>query len=168
MDHKDVLVELYGRIDGHVADVLAGLEGDDLTWRPSPDANSIGWLVWHLSRVLDHHISDLAGVEQTWVSGSWAKGFGLEPDPDNTGYGHSAADVASVQPSTTSVLGGYYTRVSEHTAAFLAELGAEDLDRVVDTRWDPPVTMGVRLVSAADDAIQHLGAAAYLKGLLPR
>lgn len=42
----------------------------------------------------------------------------------------------------------------------------DDFDRVVDTAWDPPVTLGVRLVSVYDDATQHAGQAAYLRGLL--
>jgi hypothetical protein len=48
----------------------------------------------------------------------------------------------------------------------LAALVPADLDRVVDRRWDPPVTLGVRLVSIADDSLQHVGQAAYLRGLL--
>ena len=48
----------------------------------------------------------------------------------------------------------------------LTSLSADDLDRVVDRRWDPPVTLGVRLVSVADDGLQHAGQAAYVRGLL--
>ena len=39
-------------------------------------------------------------------------------------------------------------------------------DRVVDRTWDPPVTLGVRLVSILDDDTQHAGQAAYVRGLL--
>ncbi len=42
----------------------------------------------------------------------------------------------------------------------------EDLDRVVDKRWNPPVTLGVRLVSILNDDVQHVGQAAYVRGLL--
>jgi hypothetical protein len=48
----------------------------------------------------------------------------------------------------------------------LAGLPDGELDRVVDRRWDPPVTMGVRLISIADDCLQHVGQASYLRGLL--
>ncbi len=50
----------------------------------------------------------------------------------------------------------------------LSSLGDADLDRIVDRRWDPPVMMGVRLVSIADDSLQHVGQAAYVRGLLGR
>jgi hypothetical protein len=58
--------------------------------------------------------------------------------------------------------------VRERTSAYLATLTPGDLDRVVDERWDPPVTLGVRLISIADDEIQHAGQAAYARGLLER
>jgi len=54
------------------------------------------------------------------------------------------------------------------TSAFLATLVDDDLDRVVDRRWDPPVTAGVRLVSVVADDLQHVGQAAYLRGLVQR
>ena len=50
--------------------------------------------------------------------------------------------------------------------AFLATLTPEELDRIVDRRWDPPVTLGVRLVSIAEDGLQHMGQAVYVRGLL--
>ena len=52
------------------------------------------------------------------------------------------------------------------TVAHLAGLSEADLDRVVDERWDPPVTLGVRLVSVISDDLQHAGQAAYLRGLV--
>jgi hypothetical protein len=37
---------------------------------------------------------------------------------------------------------------------------------VVDASWDPPVTLGVRLVSVISDDLQHAGQAAYLRGMI--
>jgi hypothetical protein len=48
----------------------------------------------------------------------------------------------------------------------LQALSDADLERVVDERWEPPVTLGVRLVSIADDGLQHVGQAAYVRGML--
>ena len=98
----------------------------------------------------------------------WPARFGLESDPDDTGYGHRAEQVAHVRPDGAEVLIGYYEAVAARTAELLAGASAADLDRVVDERWDPPVTLGVRLVSIADDDIQHAGQAAYIRGILGR
>ena len=166
MESNAVLLELYGRIPPLVHDVVDGLPADALVERPSPGANTIGWLVWHLARVQDHHVSELLESEQVWVGGEWARLCGLEPDPSNTGYGHSSEEVGQVRPESASALTGYLDEVQSRTVRMLEGLGAEDLDRIVDRRWDPPVTLGVRLVSIADDSLQHVGQAAYVKGLL--
>jgi uncharacterized damage-inducible protein DinB len=168
VNESEALIELFGRIAEHVHDVVDGLTPDDLVWAPAPGANSIGWLVWHLTRVQDDHVADLLDEEQLWATGPWAVRFGLTPDPGNTGYGHTAADVAAVRPESAEALVSYYAAVAARTEAFLDRLTDDDLDQVVDERWDPPVTMGVRLVSIADDDIQHAGQAAYLRGLLAR
>lgn len=161
-----MLLELYGRIPPLVRDVVEGLRAEKLAERPGPEANTIGWLCWHLTRVQDHHVAELMESEQVWTVGDWASRFGLEPDPSNTGYGHSPAEVGRVRPDGGDAIVGYLDAVQSRTVTFLEGLGDDDLDRIVDRRWDPPVTMGVRLVSIADDSLQHVGQAAYLKGLL--
>ena len=166
MTESEGFIELFGRVAEHVHDVVDGLSAEDLVWSPTPGANSIGWLVWHLTRVQDDHVADLLDEEQLWTTGPWAPRFGLAPDPGDTGYGHSAEDAASVRPDSADVLVSYYDAVASRTNAFLASLTPNELDRIVDERWDPPVTMGARLVSIADDDIQHAGQAAYVRGLL--
>ena len=71
-----------------------------------------------------------------------------------------------MRPESPDVLLGYLGEVQARTTAMLEGLAPDDLDRVVDRRWDPPVTLGVRLVSIADDCLQHVGQAAYVRGLL--
>ena len=166
MESKAVLLEVYGRIPPLVGDVLQGLPDEALIARPGPKANSIAWLVWHVTRVQDHHISDILKSEQLWVGGDWAERFGLAADPNNNGYGHSPDEVTTVTPRDASVLEGYLEAVQARTVAMLERLTPTDLDRIVDRRWDPAVTMGVRLVSIADDSLQHIGQAAYVRGLL--
>jgi len=160
------LTELYDRIPELVRRAVEDLSVEDLTRRPAPGANPVGWLVWHLTRVQDHHVAELLGEEQLWVAGDWAPTFGLPADPDNTGYGHGDEEVDAVRPTGSDVLIGYHDAVAERTRRFLARLTPEDLDRVVDESWDPPVTLGVRLVSVASDDLQHAGQAAYVRGLL--
>jgi DinB family protein len=161
VDVAGLLLELYGRIPPLAHDVVEAVDLDVLLRRPADDTNPIAWLVWHSARVQDHHVAELLDAEQLWVGDDWASRFGLAPDPNNMGYGHSAADVAAVRPESTSVLLEYLDAVDRRTRTLLAALTPNELDRVVDRRWDPPVTLGVRLVSIADDSLQHLGQAAY-------
>lgn len=166
VDVSSLLLELYNRIPPLARHAVDGVDLDRLTERPSADSNTIAWLVWHLARVQDHHVAELLDTDQFWVSGDWAARFGLDPDPANTGYGHSAHEVATVRPERPEVLLEYLDAVTARTSTMLKGLVPADLDRIVDRGWDPPVTMGVRLVSIADDSVQHAGQAAYVRGLL--
>ncbi len=167
MDVRELLIESFDRLPDLVRGAVDGLTPEQLRWTPAPRANSIGWLVWHLTRIQDDHVADLLGQDQLWATGDWAARFGLDPDVTDTGYGHSAAEVAAVRPDSAQVLVDYYDAVAARTAELLRGVTPEDLDRIVDKRWDPPVTLGVRLVSVVDDDVQHVGQAAYVRGLLP-
>ncbi|MGK5739485.1 mycothiol transferase [Micromonospora sp. URMC 103] len=166
MDVSDLLIETYDRLPDLVRAAVDGLGPEQLRQAPGPGANPVGWLVWHLTRIQDDHVADLIGTEQVWVTGDWAGRFGLAADPHDTGYAHTADQVAAVRPESVQVLLDYYDAVHARTREFLAGLGPADLDRVVDEAWDPPVTLGVRLVSVANDDLQHVGQAAYVRGLL--
>jgi len=122
MDIAALLDELFGRVAEHVHEAVDGLDADALVATPAPGTNSIGWLVWHLTRVQDHHVSELVDEPQQWVTGPWAPRFGLEPDPDNTGYGHGPADVERVRPDGPEALVGYYEAVATRTGTYLATL----------------------------------------------
>ena len=166
MDVASLLLDLYGRIPPLAHDVVDGVELAKLLEPPSPGANPIAWLIWHTARVQDHYFSEQIDADQIWVHDDWARRFGLDPDPSNNGYGHSADDVAAVRPAQPEALLEYLDAVDRRARTVLQALTPADLDRVVDESWDPPVTLGVRLVSIADDGLQHLGQAAYVRGLL--
>jgi hypothetical protein len=166
MNVASFLLELYGRIPPVATRAVEGVDLEHLTVPPVPNTNPISWLIWHIARVQDHHVAELLDENQLWVDGDWARRFGLEPNPANTGYGHTPAEVASVQPDSPKLLLNYLDAVDGRTRRMLAHLTLADLDRIVDRRWDPPVTMGVRLVSVAGDGLQHAGQAAYVRGLL--
>lgn len=168
MNVSDMLIELYGRVPPLVGAAVDGLDASQLVWQPSPDTNTIGWLTWHLTRVQDHHVAEVLGESQVWVGDGWAQRFGLDPDPSNTGYGHNAVDVLAVAPDGPAAVVEYLDAVHQRTRTLLAGLDDVELDRIVDRRWDPPVTLGVRLVSIADDSLQHAGQASYVRGLLER
>lgn len=166
MTSTELLGDAFSRIREVVYEAADGLTPEQLAFRPGPGANSIGWLVWHLARVQDDYIAAAAGIEQAWTADGWAERFGLPLPVDATGYGHSSDDVAAVRVSSDSLLTGYYDAVHEQTARFVARLTDSDLAQVVDTRWDPPVTLAVRLISVISDDLQHAGQAAYIRGLI--
>lgn len=167
MTSAELLSDAFGRIRQIVEEVLDGLSPAELNARLDSEANSIAWLVWHLTRVQDDHIADVAGTEQAWTSSGWAERFALPLEVSDTGYGHGPDQVAAVT-ADAELLRAYHDAVCLNTLQFVRRLTDADLDRVVDERWDPPVTLGVRLVSVIADDLQHGGQAAYVRGVLER
>jgi uncharacterized damage-inducible protein DinB len=168
MASAEVLVEAFGRVRDVVHDAVSGLTPEQLAFRVDEDANSIAWLVWHLTRIQDDHIADVAQTEQVWTSEGLVERFGLPFDPRATGYGHSSDDVAAVKVDSADVLTDYYDAVHHQTIRFVQRLTDSDLERIVDEAWDPPVTLGVRLVSVVEDDLQHGGQAAFVRGIILR
>lgn len=166
MTVSELLADAFGRVREVVHEVVPGLSAQQLAARPGPRANSIAWLVWHLTRIQDDHVAEVAGLEQVWTARGWADRFGLPLDPTDTGYGHSPREVSAVRVSSGELLTGYYDDVHEQTLGFVSGLAESDLDRIVDESYDPPVSLGVRLVSVIADDLQHAGQAAYLRGLI--
>jgi hypothetical protein len=162
MDARELLVDEFTRIQ-ELYDDLAG-SSVDLHERPSGTGNPLAWLLWHTARVQDDHVAGVAGVAQAWDD--FASRFELPFEHGDIGYGHTSDEVAAVRIPDPSVLVEYHAAVHQLTLAYLSRVTSEELDRVVDRRWDPPVTAGVRLVSVVGDCLQHLGQAAYVRGLL--
>jgi Protein of unknown function (DUF664) len=167
MTVAELLRDLFGRVATNVHGAVEGLDLDAVTLRVDSTANSISWLVWHLTRVQDDHVAEVAGTEQVWTADGWAARFGLPFDDDAIGYGHGSDEVAAVRADADLLL-GYHDAVHARTLRYVDGLVDADLDRVVDRRWDPPVTLGVRLVSVADDDLQHAGQAAFVRGIVER
>ena len=163
---QGVLIDSFTRVAEMVPKALHGLSGDDLAHRPGGTGNSIAWLVWHLARIEDAQVIDMAGGEQEWTEGGWYDRSGLTFGADEHGYGHTSAQVDEVAAVTGDLLAGYHAAVHAHTVEYLEGLDPEELGRVVDPNWNPPVTVSVRLVSVVADELQHLGQASYVRGLL--
>lgn len=162
---RDLLIDAFARIREHVEDVTEGLDPDIANRRIVPDANTIAWLVWHSARVIDAQLAPIAGVPEVWTANDWYGRFGLDLPPESTGYGHTRAEAAEVHGSDALLI-GYFRDVDAMATRYLDGVTPDELVRVIDAAWDPPVTVAVRLVSIVDDCAQHLGAAAYLKGAL--
>jgi Protein of unknown function (DUF664) len=164
----DLLLDAFGRIRHIVHNVVNGLTAEQLAFRLDGEGNSIAWLVWHLTRIQDDHVAGAAGTEQVWMLDGWAPRFALPFGESETGYGHSSEDVAAVRVESADLLTGYHDGVYEQTVRYLKRLSEPDFERIIDASWDPPVSLGVRLVSVLADDLQHAGQAAFLRGIVSR
>ncbi|MFJ9808153.1 DUF664 domain-containing protein [Streptomyces sp. NPDC101158] len=167
MKSAELLTDAFARVQEAVHQAVEGLSEKELVARVDSGSNSIAWLVWHLTRIQDDHVADAFGTEQVWTSEGWSGRFGLPFPEGATGFGHTAKQVAAVHAPADLLL-DYYDAVHARTLAHVATLSDADLDRVVDTRWTPHVTLGVRLVSVIAEDNQHAGQAAYVRGVVER
>lgn len=167
MDARALLEDLFGRIGPTAVRAVEGLDEDALTARLDPEANTIAWLAWHLARGQDTQVAAAVGRDEVWTRDGWSRRLDLPFDDSASGYGQSPDEVAQVRASADDLL-GYVHAVQAESAAVLTTLTDDDLDRVVDEAWDPPVTLGARLVSVAVDSLEHAGQAAYVRGVLER
>jgi hypothetical protein len=168
MRSAELLVDAFGRIRDGVHQVVDGLSPEQLAFRVDGEANSIAWLVWHLTRVQDDHVAEVARQEQAWNAAGWAARFDLPFDASEIGYGQSSAEVAAVRVRSGDLLTGYHDAAYRRTVDYVGGLADDDLERIVDDRWDPPVTLGVRLVSVVSDDFEHVGQAAFVRGIVLR
>jgi hypothetical protein len=168
MRTADVLLDAFGRIREEVHEAVDGLSATELAFRVDPEANTVAWLVWHLTRIQDDHVADAFGSEQVWRTGGWMERFALPFSPRATGFGHSSDDVAAVRVESPDLLTGYYDAVHDVTIGYVETVTDADLARIVDKSWDPPVSLGVRLVSVISDDLQHVGQAAFVAGVARR
>lgn len=164
MNSSELLADAFGRVNGTLHRTIEPLGPDALSFRPHEYSNSIAWLAWHITRGHDDHVSEIAGREQAWVEEGWAERFEMDADPHAQGTGDTPDDVAAIRPDKELLL-GYADAVLARTNEYLAGVTGEELDRIIDTSYDPPVSVGVRLVSIINDNTQHAGQIAYVRGL---
>ncbi len=161
---REVLRDSFTRLIEHSDDLTDGLTDEIAYYQPTPQANTITWLIWHTARMQDAQVCELAGIEQVWFRDGWVDRFALDLPRDAHGYGHTPEEVAKVRVSA-DLLAGYYHAVHKESLEYVASVSADELARVIDDNWAPPVTASARLVSIIDDAAQHLGQAAYIRGI---
>jgi hypothetical protein len=166
MTSVDLLTDAFSRVHGVVHQAVDNLTPDELAFRVNGNTNSIAWLIWHLSRVTDDHLSEAGSKEQVWIGNGWAEKFALPFPPDATGYGFGGDDVAAVKVKSGEILIGYFDEVIEEATRFVKHLKDDDFARVVDDSWTPPVTLAVRLISVISDDLQHAGQAMFIRGIV--
>lgn len=168
MTSAELLRDAFGRIRESVHGAVRDLSPDDLHVRLDNDANPVAWLIWHLTRVQDDHLAGAAGTEQVWTAQDFQSRFGLDLPADATGFAHSRSEVDKVRVDSAALLTEYHDAVHAATDEYVKGLRDADLDKVIDASWDPPVTLGVRLISFIGDGFMHAGQAEYVRGILLR
>lgn len=164
MNTNEILIDLARRPQAAAEHLRGRLTPELLNAHPHHD-NSIAWLLWHVAREIDEQLCDLCGQESVWIAAGFAERFALETKPHEHGYGHTPEQARAIQVTDLDLLFEYLNAVIDAQVAYISGLDEADLSRIVDDRWDPPVTLAARMVSMSVDAAEHIGQAAYITGM---
>ena len=167
MNWKDLMTDGFSRVPEFLENVLKGLNQEDLDWMPRADSNSIGWLIWHLTRQQDAQIAYLMGKEQLWTEDGWHARFNRDANLKDIGFGHTPEQVAAFQSPDIPTFLGYLRATVERTIQFLSDLSEEDLDRELnEPQYNPLPKVGVRLISILDDSVQSRACLRSARGMV--
>ena len=166
MAATDVIKTALERNWGIVDRALDGLDDATLARQPTEQCNSIAWLLWHMSRVVDAFINTrLQSKPELWVQDAWRQKVGGGGDPGDFGIGWNAEQLAAWTAPSRETLLGYYEAMKANARQYLSSLTEADLEGTVVT---PPAAeprpvsdlLGILVL----DNVQHGGQIAYLRG----
>jgi uncharacterized damage-inducible protein DinB len=168
MKWQQLITDSFQRQGQELEKAVTGLSEDDLNRQPAPDNNSIGWLVWHVIRSLDRNLSPLMGEEQLWIKEKWHARFGREPDPGETGFGHTVEQAKSFKSPEAKVIMDYHQAIFSRFMAYVnGGLNEKDLARevIIPTL---KITRTVEQIIVAElwHTAHHVGQAGYIRGLI--
>jgi hypothetical protein len=166
---QPLVADQIRRVQRDLESTLDGIDPALLDRSPGPAANTIGWLAWHLTRSHDRNVSELRGAPQLWIASGWHERFGRGPDPGETGFGHSADELAAFRSPPAAVLVAYHAAVVHMVLGYLREAPDDELGReTTSPTLGNTRTVQSRLVGVLAEGLQHVGQMAYLRGLLSR
>jgi hypothetical protein len=168
MEWLQLIIDIFARISQEIEIVLDGLTVEEINQQPRPDCNSIAWLTWHLTRSHDRNMSEIAGKEQLWISDNWHARFNLPPNPTETGYKHTTEEATAFKAPDTETILEYHYAVLERIKDYVKNTLSEDeLKREhISPTFGNTVTVRRRITGVMCDALEHVGQAAYVRGLL--
>ncbi len=166
MAGSDVIKTSLERNWGMVDRALDGLDDTMLAQQISGETNSIAWLLFHMTRVVDTFINTrLQSKPQLWIQDGWCEKCGLSDDPETTGQGWSSEKVAAWTVPSRVVLLGYFEATKAAAREYLDGLSDADLGA---TRIVPPATeprsVSEMLGILVYDNVTHGGQIAFLRG----
>ena len=163
MTLDEFIVDALAREQELLLEAVQDLTPEELGWRAGPEANPIGWILWHMIRVEDMWFQFFVQRKtEIWERDGWNETFGL-PTRDN-GFGHTQEQVADFPVLDLAALLRYGEAVRQATLEYLKTMGPEDY-AVVPREQRPEMSVGAIFRQIIGEVYQHQGHIAYLKGL---
>ena len=166
MKGAKILSDMLEMSDSLVRRALEGLTDADLIKRPSDQDNTIGWLMWHKTRVEDIAFADASGEEQFWISDKWHEKFGMEPNPGQMGFRGFARTSDEPRVQERKTFSATPTPFGRARLRCWRASRPRTSTRKSPPRWARPSKSGTTSGRVAADNIQHGGQICYLRGFI--
>jgi uncharacterized damage-inducible protein DinB len=172
MNTSELLLLQYHTLQRHFNFTSQDLNDGQMNWKPSSDANSISFLLWHVLRTWDTYYSMLVSCPELYEAGHWPEKFGFDVsgrgiEGITIGTGFTSEDVTVVK-AKPEVLAAYFDALFEVLSGYLESATEQDLGQEFIVPWWPnPSTVAGVLTHILTHGMEHIGQAQYVRGLLP-
>lgn len=161
MDAKELLLRSLEESNGYLTRALNGLTQEEATWSPSPECNSIAFILWHMTRVEDFFVNRVIRREkELYETKKWQEKLGTPVKA----YGYTVEELRAWPAPKLEILREYANSVRESTLAFLNSISPERLSEVPRPDRSPD-SIGVTLGHVTTEIALHVGQIAYLRGV---
>lgn len=166
MELNVFILDNLNRIQRALTEALDSLTYEELTWQPDDEANSIGFLLWHITRCEDTYIQSLIFQRpQVWVSEGWHDRMSLPDDLWNNGNGYTVEQLTDFRVPELKDLLEYAQEVRRRTNDFLRDLTPERSEEIIAQEGFGGISVGGLLSYMLCELTQHIGQIAYIRGL---
>jgi len=164
---KDFILKSLENMQKALTAATSDLEYDEIKWQAGPRANPIGFILWHQLRVEDRFVHTLFQQKtQLYEQDKWYQKMGLPNEPDNTGRGYNAEQIAAFPVPELKTLQQYGDAVRRHTIEYINSTGPEELNRILDRPGVGKIPISEFFLILLGEVHQHIGQIAYLRGLV--
>ena len=164
------ILDTLDTMQGEMDNATKGLTQNEIKWRPNAEANSIGFILWHMLSGEDAFVQIVfKNKPLLWISDEWYRKLNMPEEPLPVGgWDATVEQVASFPVPELKGLLDYGRAVRSETKSFLQNLSNEDFDQACHTpegNPDSSQSIGDLMAILICEMSQHIGHIAFIRGL---
>ncbi len=125
MEAKELIVRSLEQSQRYLTKALDGLTQEEVAWSPSPECNSIAFILWHNVRVEDRSVNgSIQGKTEQYEAEGWQGKLGTPTQ--ETGGRYTLEQLQAWPVPKLETLRGYANSVREKTPSFIKSVTAKN------------------------------------------
>jgi len=166
METKEFILDSLDIMQKELDQAMDGLTQDEVEWRPNFEANSIGFILWHMLLGEDYFVQAMFRQKpDLWASEKWYSKLNMPEEPlPMGGYDATAEQIAAFPVPELKYLLEYGKAVRAQTLTFFQNMDDEKLGEEHETPFGN-ASIGHLMAMSLCEIAQHIGHIAFLRGL---